>query len=526
MKILDCTLRDGGYYNDWDFSQEFIDNYFNAIAVSSVDIVEIGFRSNINNKFSGPFLFTKDSYLDNIKLPSGISYAVMVNAKELISTKSSELFKRDSSKSKIDIVRIACYPDEIFQVRNHVHSILELGYEVHLNLMQISEISEHYLVKIMQEVCSLTVSVFYLADSIGSLDQRKLQNLIGTIRKEYDGNIGLHAHDNKGQALSNSLFAIEHGVEYVDATFLGMGRGAGNTKLELLLANELTSRDVDMLTIYKFIDQYMMPLLHEYNWGSNMFYYQAALNSIHPTFIQVLLQDSRYSYEDMVSILSSLSLEDSRNFEHGRMKGVNKAIYQNTSNSFVPKIEINGKDVIIIGTGDSIDRYSGVINSYIKSSDSYILALNAKQNVNEKYVDARVACHAIRVMADLDKYRIISPAKIITPVSYLNNDQFDKLSVLNTYDYGMEIGEGLFEAGNEQCIIPERLVAAYALAIAAAGGVKNIFLIGFDGYEDQKKNNQMNEIFSIFLGYFDISITSLIPTKYNISTKSIYNFIE
>ena len=117
VKILDCTLRDGGYYNNWDFSKEVVNNYLKTMSLVGVDYVEVGFRSFQSKDFKGPTWYTTDSYLESLSIPKNLIVGVMVNAFELIShpqglSKATKLMFKDSKKSKIKFVRLACHFEE------------------------------------------------------------------------------------------------------------------------------------------------------------------------------------------------------------------------------------------------------------------------------------------------------------------------------------------------------------------------------------------------------------------------------
>ena len=122
IKILDFTLRDGGYYNNWDFSEDLINAYLKAMKSAKIDILEIGFRSLLNNSFKGPLAFSKDEFLNNLIIPKDIDIAVMINSIEIsygdLDKKLEKLFPLNSSDSKVNIVRIACDSDHIDSVCN------------------------------------------------------------------------------------------------------------------------------------------------------------------------------------------------------------------------------------------------------------------------------------------------------------------------------------------------------------------------------------------------------------------------
>ena len=314
LKVLDCTLRDGGYYNNWDFNESIVNNYLSAMSKAKVDIVEIGFRHLPQNKFLGKFAYSEDDYLNSLSLPSNISYAVMINASDLINYEDGLEFaiKNLFSKKKdspIDIIRIATHSSDIKECRSIAIALKNLGYRVFLNLMQISSLDAKSIANIVKDLKSWDcIDVFYFADSFGNMESESVSSVISTISSKWSGELGIHTHDNKNQALGNSLKAIEQGVTYVDATILGMGRGAGNAKMETLLV-EIVQRGLGEYfpdALFSLVLKEFSLLQKEYNWGPNIYYFLSAIHGIHPTYIQEMSGDQRYSSEQMLSAINFL----------------------------------------------------------------------------------------------------------------------------------------------------------------------------------------------------------------------------
>ena len=229
IKILDCTLRDGGYYNNWDFSNELISDYLNTMRDSSVDYVELGFRSLKNNSFKGPCAFTTNEFISDTVKFQNPGICVMVNGSELLeknkfSKKNAEKLFPLNKDNKLKLVRLACHQDEILRILPICKFLKRRKIKVGLNLMQISEINLANIKNITKELNNHDVDIFYIADSLGTLNDDNLIKIlqeIKSVRKE----IGIHAHDNMEKALSNTLTAVNNGVTWADSTINGMGRG-------------------------------------------------------------------------------------------------------------------------------------------------------------------------------------------------------------------------------------------------------------------------------------------------------------
>ena len=240
--ILDCTLRDGGYYNNWNFSIELINKYLKVMSDIKTDYVEIGFRSQEKKEFRGACAYSSDEFLDNLKIPKILKIAVMINGSELIKENSlrknissvNSLFKK-SKFSKVKLVRIASHFSEIYKVMPVASKIKSLGYKVAINLMQISDRTESEI----QQFCILAkkynMDAVYFADSTGSLNRDQTLEIVKNFKKNWKTDLGIHAHDNMDMAMGNAMIALNNGVNWIDSTVLGMGRGPGNVKTENLV---------------------------------------------------------------------------------------------------------------------------------------------------------------------------------------------------------------------------------------------------------------------------------------------------
>ena len=190
IKILDCTLRDGGYYNSWDFDDFIVSNYLKDLSDSKVDVIELGFRFLPKDKFLGPFAYTTDLFLETLNLPESIQYGVMINASEYLSTKDPvkaiKKYFSHSNKSRISLVRVAINFDNFDEAKILTETLNSLGYKVGLNLMQAHEKEEKEYTKIAMKIREWnSVDVLYFADSFGSMEPDEIEKIIASIKKAW-----------------------------------------------------------------------------------------------------------------------------------------------------------------------------------------------------------------------------------------------------------------------------------------------------------------------------------------------------
>lgn len=313
LKVLDCTMRDGGYYTSWSFETELVNEYLKAMEKSKVDAVEIGFRSP-PKKEGGRFAKVSDYFIEKKLYIPNIEYlGVMINASEIDYKLAKKIFCK-CKDSPINLIRSAVHFNKISEAEPTLRVLKKLGYTTTINLMQVADKSYDEICNAAKEIRKWGhIDVLYLADSLGGMDHDTVNYAFQAIREEWEGPMGFHAHNNKGQALDNTLEAVDVGVEWVDSTIMGMGRGPGNTETEYLL-NELNKRyfEFDTEIIYDFVIAYFQELKNEYNWGPSLFYYLSAEYNIHPIYVQNALND--YSEIETLKMLRYLKNREANSF--------------------------------------------------------------------------------------------------------------------------------------------------------------------------------------------------------------------
>ena len=231
VNILDCTLRDGGYYTNWIFQKDVIETYLKTLKNNNINYVEIGFKFFNKKSYQGQFANINEEVVKwSYKIVKN-NYGVMINSSEfknLSSKKIEKLIKKNflaKKNSKISFVRIASHISELKTTISIAKVLNKLQYKVFINLMQITMIKMSDL-KIFFSSVKNYCDVFYIADSLGSLKEKKKIIQISNLLKEKE--FGIHAHDNQGLALQNTILFSKLGARWLDSTILGMGRGPGN----------------------------------------------------------------------------------------------------------------------------------------------------------------------------------------------------------------------------------------------------------------------------------------------------------
>jgi len=528
LKILDCTLRDGGYYNHWDFDFCLAQKYIISTENSKVDILELGFRNLPQNIFLGAFAYTTDNYIHKLKINDNTIVGVMIDASSILGSgmtikNAINFLFQNKDNSRVDLVRIATHFDQISSCRDIVQELTILGYKIGLNIMQSNTRSTNELSAAAKEIQDWNkVSVLYFADSLGSMSNSDIVRVISALKKEWSGDLGFHAHNNKGLAVSNSLTSIENGVTWVDSTILGMGRGAGNAQTENLLL-ELNNNYQMSYCPESLFDLVLtdFTLLHnQYRWGYSLLYNLAALNNIHPTYIQEMLVDSDYGNREILQAINFMSLIDSSHYK----KTLLLSPHRNIKNigSWDARNWCLNKNVLILGSGNSLEKYQDAIIQYINIYKPIVISLNISQNFPKDLIDLYASSNEYKILndynlySDLNKPIVVSKALVDRVVPEFNNSS-------SLLDYGMSVKKGTYEIRDKDCVLPYELSVGYALSLANIGSADSIHVVGLDGYSaNDSRQSKMNELFNLYNKKQLIPIISLTPTSYDIIHSSVY----
>lgn len=519
ITLLDCTLRDGGYYNNWNFSSSLIENYLSSMSNSKIDYVEIGFRFLKKNTNYGFLAFTREADIKKIKIPKNLKIAVMINGNEYINNldKLKNIFV-EKNKSKIDLVRVAINILDVEKIEKIIKVLKSLKYKVAINLMQSNNVDKKFLINLINIISDWkSCDILYFADSLGAMDYLEVRRLSLLINKHWKKKFGFHSHDNRSLSLSNCLEAVNNSVHYIDSTILGMGRGAGNLATEKILfeLNKLNIHNGKVNELSDCIEDFKN-LQKIYSWGPNMFYHSAALNNIHPTYIQTLLLDKRYNYNQILDSIDFLSKNKSSSFDYSKMMNSIYKSEKEKDGSWDAYQWLNNEKVLIIGSGPSLLNKKKQIINFINKNKPKVIFLNINKIFDEKIATATIACHEARILGDLKMYQNLKNP-LIMPFSNLNPLIKKTLNKKKILDYNLTLKDNTFEINQRGCKLKWPLAIAYALSVVTIGNPKKIYMAGFDGYQNKHDSRQieMNEVFNFY---------KKIPNKVKLSmiTKSTY----
>ena len=300
VKVLDATIRDGGLCNNFEFTDEFVTELYKSNIKSGVDYMEFGYRASKN--LFDPKNFGKWKFCDEADLRSIVGDNISDMKIAIMADVGRCDYKDDfvpKSESVIDMVRVACYIHQIpaaIEMIEHFHS---LGYETTCNIMAISQANSEQVEAALEMLGDSSVDVIYLVDSYGSLypeNAGKLAKQYLEIGDKYGKAIGFHAHNNQNLAFANTIETMSYGVSYLDATASGMGRGAGNCAMELLLGF-LKNPKYNLYSLLTFLEKYILPLKESgVVWGYDVQYMLTGQLNRHPREAMAFTADNRQDY--------------------------------------------------------------------------------------------------------------------------------------------------------------------------------------------------------------------------------------
>ncbi len=284
IKVVDCTLRDGGLINEHKFDYKFVRAVFKAIALAGIDYIEVGYRAS-KNAFS-PDKFGECKFCDEDfirKVSDGIETKTKIAAMVDIGRTDVDQIP-DKKDSVMDMIRVATYVKDIDKAIDLVNRFHDKGYETTVNIMAISTALTPDLDAGLAEIAKTPVKAVYVVDSFGSLFSEQVHFLVKQYLKHLQPKgieVGAHFHNNQQLGFANTIEAVRKGANYLDGTIYGIGRAAGNCPLELLMAF-LKNPKFDLEPILEVIEKEFLPLRNKIEWGYILPYMITGILNQHP----------------------------------------------------------------------------------------------------------------------------------------------------------------------------------------------------------------------------------------------------
>lgn len=532
VKLIDCTLRDGGYHNLWNFSQKFAEETINTLVSSGVIDIEIGFRKpNSKEKSSeGIFANLDLNRLNKIKLPLSTNIGIMINASDYMNGSQIDVSLIEESfptkESKLKFIRIAADKEDIPKLVETKNYLEGLGYEFHVNLMRINTLfNENLLSKLgvaaIEEIFDIGIENLTLADTYGIMRGNELIQLITKVKETGEINLGLHMHNNLGLATSNSIIGLEAGISMLDSTLTGMGRGPGNLRTEFIV-DEITymnkSKKYDSKNLLGYTAKVFEPLKDEFKWGESSYYNLGAKNLVHPSYVQYLTQNGDYSSTEILEAIDFLGTRSQIQFSEEYLSFVlQDQLSRNVELFETQLMKFDGiNSAIILGAGDSISSMSPLQIDSLKSNENEIaVSLTLRPKLDRMLIDTYLIVDPVKYYID---YKILEShnSMVVTPFNLRHQNAIRSSNIV----FPTNTQKATLELVQHQATLPYLSSLGYALMFMVEAKIFNIKLAGFDGFEKgdprQSQNQEIIDLFQSKYGH-KYKLEFLTPTSYRIN---------
>lgn len=509
IEILDCTIRDGGYYTAWDFDKDLVDKYLSAMQNLPVDIVEVGYRSTPQDEYLGKYFYLPDFALQEISRKiSGKRLSIMLNEKSLRTEHIAKIL--NGLKPHISLIRLAIDPQNFDRAIVLAHAIKKVGFQVAFNLMYMSKYAQNDIfLKSLSKLNGLADYV-NLVDSYGGMLPMEVKELIEEVKVYCQEKIGFHGHNNLELAFANALAAMDAGCDIVDATLMGMGRGAGNLKTELLLTHLVSKEKVNFdFNVLAGLLETWAPIHEKHQWGTNLPYMVSGANSLPQKDVMEWVTQRFYSFNSIIRALHNQKTGEADNMRLPLFKP--GEYFEN---------------IIIIGGGPGAKTHSDAVIRFLDTLENTCIVHASSKNA-KNYENVKVPQFFCLVGSEGRRMEAV----------FEDLENFKGQCVLPPYPrkMGTYIPEKVRNSSYElrEVSFTDKYKDAHtALAIQTALDLKakNIYLAGYDGYSNEmispKEQALINENeYTFDLAYKHVRILSVLNTKYSIKVESVYSKI-
>jgi len=386
MKItmLDCTLRDGGYVNDWKFGEYNIRSVLRGLIASGVDIVECGYLADGVEQDRDRTMFPNMAQMEALIGEAGsgkTEFAVMIDFGKYRIEDMPQY-----AGGSIGIIRLAFHKKDAKSALDAVRVIREKGYKVFLQPMVSMCYTEAEFLELVRGADAAKPDAFYIVDSFGVMKRKDLLRLFETVKNNLseDIPIGYHSHNNMQLAYSNAQAFVEEAGNraiVIDASVMGMGRGAGNLNTELFAEylNDAGWGTYEIQPLLQISDKVLGTIYAKQYWGYSLAYYVSAVNQCHPNYASYLSKKNSLTVDEIDTLLSMLPEEKKVEFDKNYMEALYvRFMSQNVGESSLDEIRrvLSGKKILVIAPGKSSLTEKEKIMEFAKQSDCVAISVN------------------------------------------------------------------------------------------------------------------------------------------------------
>ena len=384
-QILDCTLRDGGYINDWRFGKKTIVSILEKLEKANIDIIECGFLTRMV-KDEACSLFNDIAQIEKVLPRQGRTamYVAMIaiGEKEL---HPSELAPFDGKS--LEGIRLTFHKGEIDQAMEWARIIQEKGYKVFMQPVGTGFYTDMELLQLVEKMNQLQPYAFYIVDTLGSMYRNEVSHRFYLIDENMrpEIHLGFHGHNNLQLAFSNAqvLGKIQTKRTLIlDSSVNGMGRGAGNLPTELITQyiNKNIASRYDVTMVMDIYDEYISAIRKKFEWGYSVPYHIAASNVCHPNYASYLINKQTLTMKDIEKIIKSIPekykiLYDQSLIEELYVRYQSRNIDDSAA---VQEISgwLSGRKILLLAPGKSLVSHYDSILRFVEEEHPFVISVN------------------------------------------------------------------------------------------------------------------------------------------------------
>lgn len=478
IKLLDCTLRDGGYVNDWAFKDTQSIKIINSLTQANIDIIECGYLTDTKGKVKNSTLFNSLASIDSLlkDLNTSAQKVAMIN---LYDYDIEKLAHKESTL--LDGIRLAFHKQDQQNALLAAEKIIKRGYRLFLQPMITTSYKDIEFLSLIENANMLDISSFYIVDSFGSMSLEQFTRYMiladNNLKKKIS--LGYHSHNNMQLAFSNAVNMCNANLKrdlIIDSSIYGIGRGAGNLNSELIAdyLNKRFDANYKTLPLLETIDKFLSSLMNKKSWGFSPAQYLSAFFNCHPNYATYLINKNTNHIVGVKEVLSKIPNEQKSSYDEKLIEKLYISFLLETRTPPVGKLEISDKkQVLLVASGKSLQDAQHLIDLKLKDDNYVLIALNHIPSFecdyylfsNQKRYDefgAFIPFEKLVITTNVSSSTPLHAVLDIKPLSYTDN-----LFVMN--------------------------VAIITLNYLISIGKKRVEIIGLDGYDLNKENYNYNE---------------------------------
>lgn len=384
VAVLDCTLRDGGYVNDFDFSKNTIKTIINKLGKAHMDIIECGFLKNIEYD-ENKSLYSDVDQITPLITPKKkhTMYVAMIVTGTI---QASKIIPR--RKDTIDGIRITFHKKEMDEAFELGYALMDKGYEVFMQPVGTTSYSDVELLELFERINEMKPYAFYLVDTLGKLYAKQLLKLfyLADDNLDEDITIGYHSHNNLQLSFSNAQQLIQSCGKrniIIDGSVLGMGRGAGNLCSEILTQyiNENIEYRYHTELLLELMDEYISPISYIHPWGYSAGYFLAATNNCHPNYVSFLLNKQTLNMKQIYQVLKEIPSNERSLYNEKLISGLYLKFQENEidDKDTIHALQkmMKDKKIVVIAPGKSVTDERKKIEEYMRQEDLFVISVNS-----------------------------------------------------------------------------------------------------------------------------------------------------